>query len=157
MDEDREKIAKILEAINEIIIIEKQRVVINNQIKLFPSEINLIMFIHLKQNKNITEISKKLGLTKSAISQTLTRLEKKGLLIKKTEPKNKNELQIYFTEKGKDTLNKLMEIKQSIGNSIMQYFQTLTTHDKQIIQDFIEEFTLILRESVCEKRRCELK
>lgn len=147
MDEDKVKIGKILEAINEIIIIEKQRVVLDNEIKLFPSEINLIMFIHLRQNKNITEISKKLGLTKGAISQTLSRLEKKGLLTKKNDSKNKNELQLYFTEKGKNTLNKLMNIKLSIGNGIMQYFQGLANHDKQIIQEFIEEFVLILRRS----------
>ena len=49
--------------------------------KLYPSEIHLLLLIDAQSQLNATGLAERLGLTKGAVSQTLTRLEKKGVLI----------------------------------------------------------------------------
>ena len=55
---------------------------------------------------NATKIADELGVTKGAVSQTLTRLEKKGVLVKTKDASNKNELSLQFTEPRRPTYRK---------------------------------------------------
>jgi|LGVF01.1.fsa_nt_gb DNA-binding MarR family transcriptional regulator len=72
MIQDKELLDKILESLSKIIFIEKKRILIFDDIKLYPSEIHLLLFIYFEQDTNITEIANKINLTKGAVSQTLS-------------------------------------------------------------------------------------
>ena len=54
-------------------------------------------------NTNASGIAKQFGLTKGAISQTLSRLEKKGIINKTKDPYKKNELTLSLTNFGEET------------------------------------------------------
>lgn len=86
---------------------------------------------------NATEIAKQLGLTKGAISQTLLRLEKKGIILKTKDPYNKNELTLSLTGFGE----KAYELCQSSQASFMEahenYLAKLDSKEKEVILNFL--------------------
>ena len=67
---------------------------------LFPSEIHLIDAIGIDGNMTTTRLSQILGITKGGISQTVTKLMKKGM-VTKSEGDGVNEVYLSLSEKGK--------------------------------------------------------
>ena len=133
-----DKIKKqIINVINKTIFKEKKKIFKFKGVSLYPSEVHLMLVIKNDIDTNATEISKQLGLTKGAISQTLLRLEKKGIVYKTKDPYNKNELTLSLTEFGE----KAYEIFQSNQASFMDahesYLAKLSTREKEVILNFL--------------------
>ena len=144
MTQNKELLDKILESLSKIAFIEKKRILIFGDLKLYPSEIHLLLFIYFEQDTNITEIANRIGLTKGAVSQTLSRLQKKGILTKKTDPYNKNELKIMFTTQGDKLIKKIIEMKKEFEQEYLDYIKTLTEKDKKVISIFLDNLVTIL-------------
>lgn len=69
---------------------------------LTSSEIHLIETIgDHNEELSVTDLSKILGITKGAVSQTLKRLEFKELTLKKEDPANNSRTIVLLTSKGK--------------------------------------------------------
>jgi DNA-binding MarR family transcriptional regulator len=64
------------------------------------AEIHTIVSIGTNKNINITNLAKILGVSKSAVSQTITKLVKKGFVEKHLSPETENEVVLILTEKG---------------------------------------------------------
>ncbi|MFX1389511.1 MAG: MarR family winged helix-turn-helix transcriptional regulator [Promethearchaeota archaeon] len=135
---------KIFETISKLTFLDKRRKINYNDIRLYPSEIHLILFIYHIQDTNITKIADQLGLTKSAISQTLSRLQKKGIIKKRTEPFKKNELQVQFTKKGQSLLEHVIEFRSSLEMKYLEFLEAKSDKEKQIISDFLDTLVLIM-------------
>ncbi|MGY5870767.1 MAG: MarR family transcriptional regulator [Candidatus Thorarchaeota archaeon] len=144
MSQDRELVAKILDSIATLVSLDKKRVVTHKGEKLHPSEVQLLMFLYHIQDTNITAIAKEMGLTKGAISQTLSRLQKKGIISKEMFPKKKNELHVRFTESGEELMNQLNKGKKSIEGKYRRYIQTLSKKEKDAISAFLDKMVSIM-------------
>jgi DNA-binding MarR family transcriptional regulator len=144
MSQDRELVAKILESIATLVSLDKKRVVTHKGEKLHPSEVQLLMFLYHVQDTNITAIAKEMGLTKGAISQTLSRLQKKGIISKEMFPEKKNELHVRFTESGEELMNQLNKGKKSIEGKYRRYIQTLSKKEKEAISTFLDKMLSIM-------------
>ena len=68
---------------------------------LTRSEIHLVATIAEEEDKSVTELARIKGVTKGAVSQMLARLEKKGLIEKRTDPENNSRAMIRLTPKGR--------------------------------------------------------
>ncbi len=86
---------------------------------------------------NATAMAKELGVTKGAVSQTLSRLEKKGILYKTKDPHNKNELSAHFTELGKSAIENHHEMRASLNSEYEKYIATLPGREKEVIRRFL--------------------
>ena len=144
MVQDKELVGKILESLNKVAFMDRRRVIIYDDLKLYPSEIHLLLFLHYVQDKNITNIAYKMGLTKGAISQTLSRLYNKGIIKKETDPHKKNELHAHFTTKGQKLAKHIIEVKNSIESKYLTYLKTLSERDKNVISEFLDKMVSIL-------------
>lgn len=77
------------------------------------------VFESLDGNVNLTEVREYLSITKAAVSQILSSLEKRGLLIRNTDPSNRRNLILTLTFAGKAVLEeKDMEVDTRIGEII---------------------------------------
>ena len=141
-------VSKILETVSKLAFLEKRRKITYKGIKLYPSEIHLLLFIYHIQDKNITEIADHLGLTKGAISQTLSRLHEKGIIIKETEPFKKNQLHIQFTEKGKILMDHVNEFRGFLETEFLGYLKTKTSGERQLISDFLDTLVSIMYKKI---------
>jgi len=147
MFQERELVAKILDSIALLVSLDKKRVVTHDGKKLHPSEIQLLMFLYHVQDTNITAIAEQMGLTKGAISQTLSRLQKKGIISKEMYPEKKNELHVHFTDTGEELMAQLNKSKKSLEGKYRRYIQTLSNKEKEAISNFLDKMVSIMERS----------
>ena len=90
--------AQIFRFSNTLIFLEKKSIIEHGNLKLYPSEIHLMNIIDTEKDMNASEMATKLGVTKGAVSQTLSRLDEKGIISKTKDTLNKNRLEVRFTD-----------------------------------------------------------
>lgn len=106
-------------------------------INLFPAEIHLMIVVDETHDSNATEIAQLLGVTKGAVSQTLSRLEKKGVLFKTKDPYSKNELELTFTQLGRKALSFYKKQSTELLKESDRYLSNLSEKEKLTIQQFM--------------------
>ncbi|TKJ19418.1 MAG: hypothetical protein CEE43_15410 [Promethearchaeota archaeon Loki_b32] len=148
MVNNRKLLNKILGTISKLVFLDRRRNITYKNIKLYPSEIHLLLFIYHIQDTNITKIADHLGLTKGAISQTLSRLNRKGIIIKETEPLKKNQLHIQFTDKGKILMEHVNEFRSLLETEFLNYLESKSIEEKQLISDFLDTMISIMHKKV---------
>ena len=104
---------------------------------LYPSEIHLLLVIKNDIDTNATEIAKQLGLTKGAVSQTLSRLEKKGIILKSKDPYNKNELSLSLTDFGREAYEVCQSTKMAFIEAHDDFLAKLNAKQKEVILNFL--------------------
>jgi DNA-binding MarR family transcriptional regulator len=128
---------QLIQVINKTIFKEKKKIFNFKGVSLYPSEVHLMLVIKNDIDTNATEIARQLGLTKGAISQTLSRLEKKGIIRKTKDPYKKNELTLSLTGFGK----KAYEICQSSQASFIEahegFLAKLNSRETEVIFNFL--------------------
>ena len=129
--------AHIMRIINKLIFLEKKSIFEFQGLRLYPSEIHLMGVITADQAINATAMARALGVTKGAVSQTLTRLEKKGILYKTKDPYNKNELTAHFTKLGEAAMESHQKMRSGLQKEYEQYLAALPEGEKEVIKQFL--------------------
>jgi DNA-binding MarR family transcriptional regulator len=130
---------RVMQLISTILFLEKRNIFTYKNTKLFPSEIHLMKLIAIGQCANATAMAVALGVTKGAVSQTLSRLEKKNIIVKANDVYNKNGLIISFTDFGKTILKKFDEKRTGRGSEYEKYLNNLPVQDQAVIETFITQ------------------
>jgi DNA-binding MarR family transcriptional regulator len=128
---------QIMQVVNKIIFSEKKKVMKFKGISLYPSEIHLLLVIKDDIDSNATKIAKQLGLTKGAVSQTLSRLEKKGVILKIKDPYNKNELNLSLTDFGKEAYELCQSTKMAFIEAHDELLTKLNSKEKEVVLKFL--------------------
>ena len=140
MDSNNISLAEqILRISNKLIFLEKKSIIKHGDLKLYPSEIHLIDVIAKGQDINASKMAARLGVTKGAVSQTLARLEKKGILHKTKNPQNKNELTVHFTPLGKKILEEQKKLRMKFYEEYTKYFSNIPEEEEVIIMGFLKK------------------
>lgn len=100
-------------------------------------------------NTGVAEVQKQLHITKSAISQMMTSLEKKRYIERMIDPEDRRKRIVTLTDAGKDVLNKtkettnynLNEIFSSLGDKNIKQFIDLLNQVSDISEDLKKEET----------------
>lgn len=137
-------VMQLFRIIKKCIALEKHNIVQFKDVSLYPSEIHLMLFMYQEQHWNVTHIARQLGMTKGAVSQTLTRLEKKKGLHKIKDPYQKNEVSVSFTPLGHQVIHYFQHLKQSVGLRHDQYFSDLSENDREAIRHFLTHLEGVL-------------
>ena len=134
----------LFQFINKIILLEKKNIFEYRGVKLFPSEIHILLHIEKGKSTNATQMSNKLGISKSAVSQTVSRLEKKGVIVKDKDPYNKNELVISFTSFGQKTFRRYKKAQDQNQMHFHKYLKGLSEKDRVVIYKFLNEMGMMI-------------
>jgi DNA-binding MarR family transcriptional regulator len=137
---------KLQTILNQLLFLERKNLLQSGAITLYPSEIHLLLVISRDQSSNATKMAEKLGVTKGAVSQTLTRLEKKGILIKNKDPYNKNELTVSLTPAGQKAYDQFETMRVALSNRFESCFANFSVSEREVIYRF-----LLILESVLDK------
>jgi DNA-binding MarR family transcriptional regulator len=133
-----EKIIKqVFQVIDRAIFEERKHVFRLDDVSLYPSEVHLLLAIANDSQANSSKIAKELGLTKGAVSQTLTRLENKGVISKNKNPLNKSELLLSLTAFGRKAYKQCLKTQLSLTRAHEAYLAKLRPKDKVIVLDFL--------------------
>lgn len=111
----------------------------NTDVDIFRSEIHIITLIGDSNQLHVSEIARKLGVTKGAVSQSIKKLEKKGLVQKFVDESNNTRLLVRLTEKGHIAYDGHEEHHQIHDREILSYLEALNEHELDMIITFIKK------------------
>ncbi len=141
--EPRKLAAQIRRVINRLIFLEKRSVLRHGGLRLHPSEIHLMQVISEYPDSSAGEMAQRLGVSNGAVSQTLARLERKGVIKKSKDPSLKNRVTASFTASGKEAMERFEAQQASSRESFSNYLTGLSKSEREVIGGFlsrIEEF-----------------
>jgi DNA-binding MarR family transcriptional regulator len=139
------KIAEILvRVVNKMNDNEKKPRIYGLRQPLYPSEIHMLMMIGQNPDAGVTGLAEKAGITKGAVSQTVKRLENKGLIKKQTDPADSKRIVLELTNKGRVAYYAHEQYHEETDRDLFKYLNSLS--DKKL--KVIEEFFLLLERGI---------
>ena len=130
---------QILRLINKIIFLEKKSIIQHGDLRFFPSEIHLMNVIASGDDLSALDMANRLGVTKGAVSQTLSRLEKKGIINKTKDPRFKNKLQVNLTKTGKEVYAVHQETQAMFQGQYAKYLSSISEEEREVIRNFLTQ------------------
>ncbi len=130
-------IAKFARIVNLWQQIENQPRKFGIEEELHKSEIHLIEIIGENEGLSVTDVSKLLGITKGAVSQTLKKLEKKGLISKINDPENSSRLLVKLNAKGKIAFYAHEHWHETMDGGFKNYFTNLPEDKIRFLDEFL--------------------
>ncbi len=123
--------------IDAILNLEKGRTFQIRGQRIYPSEVHLLLNLADRPEANATDLASRQGLTKGAISQTLSRLETKGLLVKNRIAANKNALDLELTPEGRETVEYFQQKTARMRVEVERHLDTLEADERRAIEAFL--------------------
>jgi Transcriptional regulators len=114
--------------------------------ELHGAEIGMISAIEENDGIHVIGLADKLGITRSAASQTLARLCRKGMIEKRADPANQSRLILGLSAKGKTVYRNHRKRHAEIEQYIAQYLEHAPAKDAQAIIKFLESLYADLSE-----------
>ncbi len=105
--------------------------------QLFEAEIHMIKSIKENEGIHVTGLAKLLGVTKGAVSQIIMKLEKKGMVVKDTDPLNLSRLVLKLTPKGAIAYINHEKIHHQFDDLVHESLQGASADNIAFLKDFL--------------------
>lgn len=103
------------------------------------SEIRMIEILGRTSSRSVTGIAAALGVTKGAVSQTLKRLERRGLIEKKPDPANLSRYNVELTEPGRSVFHAHREWHETLDGGFLKYFESINETELVFLRNLLEQ------------------
>ena len=100
---------------------------------LYFTEIHTITVVARNKSVNMTQLADIMGVTKGAISQTINKLVRKGLILK-ANITNKKEINLRLSEKGKIVLKTQESFQKEIFTFSEQLYEKARPEDRDTVR-----------------------
>ena len=128
----------LFRVVNRFNALEKHPLNFGTKHKLYHSERHMLDRIGENPGMNVTEFAVRAGVTKGAISQVISKLEKKGFVQRYRNTGNNKEILISLTDTGKSVFKKRKKSNQEVHN---QLTAELSKYSRNNIESFISLLT----------------
>jgi len=106
---------------------------------LYPSEIHNIEIIGRNPGINVTNLAKKLGVTKGAVSQIVNKLERKKLVAKFRDSNNEKEVMLKLQKKGEIAFDGHEAFHAKFYSEIMDEVDDISPEQIQFFQRVLDK------------------
>lgn len=120
--------------------LESRPFVYDGELELRFAEISLLNFIAEHSRESVTYIASALHITKGAVSQTLRKLELKGLVEKLQDPLNASKISISMSFKGRIIVQKLQSRQHSNNDALDNPIRAMNQKELEVIQNFLIQY-----------------
>lgn len=119
---------------------EKKILQINGDLKLTHVEVHTIACIGDHNNLNLSTLANLRGISKSAASQMISRLRKKGLVNKQTSPDSEAAITLTLTESGQEVYEYHKKHHENTNSGIFQILKELPENAGDALIAALNEF-----------------
>lgn len=105
---------------------------------LHASEIHMAMNIHDNPGMHVSELARISGVTRGAVSQLVSKLEKKGLVTKTEDPENRLKTIPILTNKGKVAYYAHAQHHEELDKALFDFVNHLTDDQFTLIESFLD-------------------
>lgn len=139
-------IQSLFKVTNQLKQLEKMPPIqVSNGKYLYHSEIMTMYIIKSHPESNVTEIAAHLGVTTGAVSQVISKLEKKQM-IEKYKIFNQKEVTLILTEVGNKVIEKYIEENCKRNCKLTTLLEKFNIQQLDFIQDLFKDFEDILND-----------
>jgi DNA-binding MarR family transcriptional regulator len=131
--------------INAVVFLEKRPFRLSPGEVLFPSEVHMLDAVHDLAGANVQRLAAALGITKGAVSQTLRRLELKGLIRKGSDPRAGRHVIPILTDEGRRLHAKLRVRTGRFRRALVRDAEALGPAERDLLVRFLERTVERLR------------
>lgn len=139
LERHRRVMEKFGRIINKFIYIEKNPRDFGTGSLLYPSEIHLIQTIGKTPGINVTELAKRQGISKAAISQKLKKLEYKDLVGRYKEYGNEKEVRLRLTLKGETAFQGHERFHSKMDAGIIEKMDEMSMDELNVLERVLDE------------------
>jgi len=107
-------------------------------IELHSAEIHTVSTICIHGEISITDLARRAGITKGAVSQVITKLEKKGLVYKRTAPDNLSKSLVGPTELGRQAQKEHINFHMRHDKDLINHLANLPDNEFRVIQRLLK-------------------
>lgn len=104
---------------------------------LYGAEIHMIKSIRENEGIHVTGLADMLGVTKGAVSQIIMKLERKGMIVKDTDPRNLSRLVLKLTPKGETAYLHHEELHRQFDELFHAALKNASEENKAFLKDFL--------------------
>jgi DNA-binding MarR family transcriptional regulator len=133
----REITALFIKMVNKYNALEKVPVKFKKGHNLYHSERHMIDNIGENSEMNITEFAESLGVTKGAVSQVVSKLEKKGIVKRNKKSGNEKEVILSLTKEGSELYKMHKKVNEE---SLLPLYNKLKKHSDEEVGFLIDMF-----------------
>lgn len=108
-------------------------------VDIYRSEIHIIGVIGNQNDVHISEIARKFGVTKGAVSKIMKKLEKKGLVEKIVDDENQTRVLVRLTEKGWLAHREHEAYHAEYDSDMFSYLDNLSEEALNVLDTFLEK------------------
>lgn len=112
---------------------------------LHSSQIHMIEVIGQNRDFSVSDVAANLGVTKGAASQTMKKLESKGLIRKDPDPSNSSRMLVTLTNKGKVAYFAHEHWHETMDDGFREYFTGLSPDKIQIMDEILTRVEAFLK------------
>jgi DNA-binding MarR family transcriptional regulator len=105
---------------------------------LYPAEMHLITLIGSFPEAGVTELARKGGVTKGAVSQTAQKLAQKGLITKEEDPENGTRVIFRLTNKGKVAFYSHERMHEETDRKLFAFLRKLRSAEFKLLVRFLD-------------------
>ncbi len=135
---DRTKISyTFLRVVTKLTKIDRKTRYYGTDQPLYEAEIHMIKSIKENEGIHVTGLADMLGVTKGAVSQIIMKLERKGMIIKDTDPHNLSRLILRLTPKGKTAHLHHEKLHQEFDDLFNAALKNATEENKTFLKNFL--------------------
>lgn len=106
---------------------------------LYPSEIHMLMWVGNNEGAHVSELARLAGITRGAVSQTVAKLQEKGLVKKVPDPENSLKTVPALTSKGKTAYWAHEHYHEELDADLCAYLEQLSADQFIIIENFLNK------------------
>ena len=114
--------------------------------QLFEAEIHMIKSIKENEGIHVTGLAELLGVTKGAVSQIIMKLQKKGMIVKDTDPRNISRLVLSLTPKGEIAYINHEELHGEFDSIVNESLKDASKENLSFLKDFLNSLDVKLDE-----------
>lgn len=112
-------------------------------VEIYRSEIHIMKVIGDYTDIHISEIARKFGVTKGAISKAIKKLKKKGLVEKVIDKTNNTRTLVKLTNKGMKAYWAHEKYHNEYDKDMFSYLENLNEHDLEVLDTFLQKANLM--------------
>ena len=128
----------------EVVAREKRPIILPDGEKIYRFEIHMIDLIGKNEGITVNELAKLLNVTKGAVSQVITKLEKSNIVNKIKAINNRKNVNLFLTTKGKAIFEEHKQFHDNIDNKIAAKFSKYSKNEIELIKSVLSDLQEVL-------------
>lgn len=103
-----------------------------------PSEISFLKAVDHNEVINAVELSNKMDVTRSAVTQMINKLESRNLIERYSKPDNKKEKYLKLTGEGNKMLEEFEQNHRDANDKMCSYISNLNDSERETVIEFLD-------------------